>query len=439
MQKTAKGQITLVSLADGQSSMFFISANKSTQQIYIEDGGGTYYPDYSITGQALKLTPNLRVGKTIITNGVYTWKKNGTAVDSTSIDSNGVLTVNKNITGYQDTYVCTASYSDPNSGIQCTTEAQIVVSKITSGGTIVTTFLEPTAVEGISPNKLNYIDQDNQAAAYDATVYYGVAEKNNTDQSSAIIYRWQIWNWKKNDFVGFTDMPAIETGAIMSEDATDYSTEIYLKRNPDISAKFEFVAGTSTDYDVMMKNNVIVLKADAIDVKETIRCEAEYFDKSGNKRGVSHGKDADIETVRDLTDEYTCNIVATTSVLTSSVDATKLSARLYQNGNDVTTSVKDLKYDWDGYSINSESGALDTRWEEYKRVETTGGSVYYERINVEAGDVTETGQGYWVVAGNVEGNIITDPDHVQKTDSAEVTVYKSQVGNMANVECVLSW
>ena len=130
MQKTAKGQITLVSLSDGQSSMFFISANKSTQQIYIEEGGGTYYPDYTQSGQALKLTPNLRVGKTIITNGTYTWKKNGVSVDSNNVNASGELTINTNITGYQDVYVCTASYTDPNSGVPCTTEAQAVVSRL---------------------------------------------------------------------------------------------------------------------------------------------------------------------------------------------------------------------------------------------------------------------------------------------------------------------
>ena len=438
MQKTAKGQITLVSLSDGQSSMFFISANKSTQQIYIEDGGGTYYPDYTQSGQALKLTPNLRVGKTIITNGTYTWKKNGVSVDSNNVNASGELTINTNITGYQDVYVCTASYTDPNSGAPCTTEAQAVVSKITSGRSIVTTFLEPVSVSGIVDKPLNYIDQENNKVAYGASVYYSAGKKNNEDDSSAIVYRWQIFNQKKNDFVGFTGISAIETGAIDEQNAGNYTKTVYLKRNPDESSTFEFIEGTSDNYDVKIYNDTIILTSDAIDVKETIRCEAEYYDKSGSTRGTSHGKDADIETVRDLTDPYTCGISATSSILTSSFGSTLLTARLYQNGKDVTTSVSDLKYDWDAYSVNSESGAIDQRWEEYQK-KTNEGGTYYEKINVSADGVTETGQGYWVVGGNKEGDIITNPDHVQSTGASQVTVYKSQVGNMANVECVLSW
>ena len=437
MQKVAKGQITLVSLADGSSTIFYVTPNLSTQQIYLEDAG-TYTPNYQNT--PLTLTPHLKVGRDTIQNAEYAWYKGGSAQALTGVSASGVLTINTNVASAQEVYRCVATFVDPSSGSTCTTETQVVLSKITSGGSIVTTFLEPalSAEDGVT-DKRNYIDQDNDAVAYDATVYYGSAIKDNSDSDSAIVYEWSIFDSVKNNFVGFKQSSAIQQGATQQNNASALAGTVYFKKNQnrDVSnvSSYDFIDGSSSDWDIKIYNNLIVLKRDAIDAKETIRCEASYYDKSGSTRGTFHGADADIETVRDLTDPYQCTITSTSMAFTSNVEVAKLTAHLIQNGQDITNNIQDLSFDWDAYSLNSVSGELDVPWEEY----TKSGNVY---TKIPAGSV-ETGTGYWVYGGDtiVEGGTktITSPTYSQSTDEREVTVIRQLVGPASNVECTLRW
>lgn len=431
MQKTAKGQITLVSLADGSSTIFFITPNQSTQQIYLEDSG-VYTPDY--TQSNLTLTPNIKVGSVTPSNITYSWKKGVTPINSGYNQNTGVLTISSNINGSQEVYTCDVMFDDPSSGAPCTAQSQVVLSKITSGGSTVTTFLEPTTAENIATTKKNYIDQDTDAVALGAQVYYGASQKSNSQTDTAIVYRWSIWNSTKNNFVGFDDDYAIESGITSANSASTETSPIYFKR--DFTNAYGFVRNQdpSDPWDVKIYGNYIILKRDAIDVKETIRCEAEYFDRTGSVRGNSHGADADIETIRDLTDPYQCTITSTSLALTSNVTEVLLTANLVQNGQDVTSRVNPT-YDWDAYSIATEPGELDKPWPEY----TTDGSIWTRMSG------NETGAGYWVVGGSVgqsdaNGPIdITAPVHTQITNTRQVTVYRSQVGPASNIECTLNW
>lgn len=415
MQKIAKGQITLVSLSDGSSSMFFISPNISTQQIY-DTSASTYVPNYTTT--PLILTPKLSVGGVPITNATYTWKWNDAVV------GNGdTYRLDENLTTEQKVITCVADYTDPNSNNACTTEAYCVISRITTGGTDVNVLLDPIG--------LNYVDQDNDTITLKAVAYYGSSNKSNTNATDGIKYNWSIYNFSYNDFRGFKGSASESTGCIDPNAANSYNTTIYLKKKENLEEGnyYWFTNGTAENYDIKINNDTMEIKADAIDVKETIKCEGTVYTVSDNKVSATLGADSDIETVRDLTDQYTAGITASAMALTSSVQASKLTATLYQNGIDVTAKMNP-KYDWDAYVVSSTSGESTTVWPEYKRSGNAADGYVYTAMT--PGEIEE-GTGYWITGD------ASNPNTAEFTGNREVTVYRTQVGNASNIACKISW
>lgn len=406
MQKTAKGQITLVSLSDGSSSMFFISPNISTQQIY-DSSNGSYVPNY--TTSHLVLTPKLSIGGVPVTGASYVWKSG-----SSNLGTDNQLTISENLTSEQKVITCTATYTDPNNGSVCEAEAYCVISRITTAGADVNVLLDPDG--------LNYVDQTNEAVTLKATAYYGSANKDNSNANDGILYKWSIYNFTYNDFCGFSSKAQVPTGCTDINNANAYNTSLYFKKDED--SDYGFATGTADDYVIKINNNTIEIKADAIDVKETIKCEATVYAVSNNKVTQTLGTDSDIETVRDLTDIYTVGISATTNALTSNVQASKLTATLFQNGIDVTTKMQP-SYDWDAYTVHSTTGESTVAWDEYFK----DGNNY---TPMQPGD-PEKGTGYWILGD------YRNPDKAEFTGNREVTVYRQWVGNASNIECKLTW
>lgn len=412
-QKAAKGQVSLVSLPDGSAATFYIKPNRSTQQIHTS-GNQALVPDYTST--PLVLTPELRVGGKPITDISCVWKE---GVNTLQSNPDNTLTINTNLESVQRMISCTATYVDPNSFNESEVSTYVILSRLDTTGTSVTVILDPNG-------SVDYVDQNNKVCNYKANVYYG-SEDITSQQKYAIQYKWTIYNMAYNKFVGFSQDAPQETGALTA--SASNNTPIYLKRSE--AGDYDFVPATQDDYCVKLVRNEIELTADAIDVKETIQCEAIVRAANGGLPGDVMGSDSDIATVRDFTDPYTCQIKCTTLALTSKANASVLEASLYQNGIDVTNYIDNIKYDWDAYTVSTNTGAATKMWPEYTR----SSSNTYTLIT----EGTETGNGYWLTGGTVNGNTVTSPETAQATNTKKVTVYRSQVGNASNIECLISW
>ena len=141
----AFSSVSVVDLTDVGSINLYCTSNQPLSVIYdpnANNGTGSYTPDWLSSN--LSITPVISYnGKplTLTSQGVsitYTRKEgSGTATALTSGEtvSKGVLTVSANkmssVSSGQLTYICTLTYTDPNTGVPLTTEANITYTLVT--------------------------------------------------------------------------------------------------------------------------------------------------------------------------------------------------------------------------------------------------------------------------------------------------------------------
>ena len=138
----ATGQISIVDLSDGKSLSCYITSNLPKTQIYDPNPGGGVSPDWSGT-PSLTLTPVIFANQTALALDAagltIAWKRREGAGGETALTdgetvSGGVLTVSANklssVTSGLLTYLCYATYADPETGLSVNVTADITFSQI---------------------------------------------------------------------------------------------------------------------------------------------------------------------------------------------------------------------------------------------------------------------------------------------------------------------
>jgi len=140
----AFSSVSVVDLTDVGSINLYCTSNQPLSVIYdpnANNGAGSYSPNWATSN--LTITPVISYnGRSIspTAQGVvitYTKKEGSgtaTAISSGETVSNGVLTVNVNkmasLSSGQLTYICTVVYTDPNTGVPLTTEANLTYTLV---------------------------------------------------------------------------------------------------------------------------------------------------------------------------------------------------------------------------------------------------------------------------------------------------------------------
>lgn len=143
----ARGQITIVDLNDAKTINLFLSANKALTQIFNKENS-SYVPNYTASGQALVITPEVYVSGTS-TNAVSqvktapTWRING----STNLANFGAvaattapyaLTINRNMTNVSQLAIeCEVGYTDPLTSVVTTAKSAITITKTENAGQLI--------------------------------------------------------------------------------------------------------------------------------------------------------------------------------------------------------------------------------------------------------------------------------------------------------------
>ena len=138
----ATGQISIVDLSDGKSLSCYITSNLPKTQIYDPNPGGGVSPDWS-GAPSLTLTPVIFANQTALAltaaGLTLTWKRregSGGETDLTDGEAvnGGVLTVSANklssVASGLLTYLCYATYADPETGLSVNVVADITFSQI---------------------------------------------------------------------------------------------------------------------------------------------------------------------------------------------------------------------------------------------------------------------------------------------------------------------
>lgn len=138
----ATGQISIVDLSDGKSLSCYITSNLPKTQIYDPNPGGGVSPDWS-GAPSLTLTPVIFANQTALAltaaGLTLTWKRregSGGETDLTDGEAvnGGMLTVSANklssVASGLLTYLCYATYADPETGLSVNVVADITFSQI---------------------------------------------------------------------------------------------------------------------------------------------------------------------------------------------------------------------------------------------------------------------------------------------------------------------
>lgn len=143
----ARGQITIVDLNDAKTLNLYLSANHALTQIFNKENS-SYVPNYSASGQALVITPELFVSGTAtsVISQVKTapvWKISG----STNLANFGAtaattapyaLTINRNMTNVAQMAIeCEVGYTDPLTSVVSVAKSAITFTKTENAGQLI--------------------------------------------------------------------------------------------------------------------------------------------------------------------------------------------------------------------------------------------------------------------------------------------------------------
>lgn len=330
MQKSARGQITIVDLNDGKTLSLYLRPSQATTQIHNTDNN-QYTPNWdSSTGTPMRIYPELFIGTTNVVSS--------SAVSNIVFTINGDTDLSKYDAGYNDQvrYLsiggnmkeamyrieCSLDYTDPSSLV--TTRVQSVLGLVrsdTAGSSIRLVLSTPDGY--VFQRNLANPSKSLDALEIDATVWRG-SSKDITD----IKYTWY------------------QDGVEITED--------------------------TEGVEIFGDGGVIEVSADAVPNVSIFRCEIQDTDATSPTYGQTL---QDAITLYDMTDPISLEIRSTTGTsLTTAAPSTTLNAMLFQDTEIVDDSVYlKVGFCWKMYDKN---GILK-KWRKIDSVSKTASWVDY--------------------------------------------------------------
>ena len=237
----ACGQIVFTDLTDVGTIQAYITSNQALQILY-DPNQNIYTPDWSTNN--LVLTPvitfngnNIPLGSTGLE---ITWTRRAGSLAESGLQtgetvSNGVLTVSSNqlssISSKLLTYLCTISYTDPDTNVPLTTQALITFSLIS---------------QGINLKDINIIGENVFLYNTEQVLVSPDTITLTAETTNVLISQWQYKN-SSGDFVAF---PTTNNSSISSQTLIVKATESTIFNN-DI-AVIKVTTNDNTVYDIIV-------------------------------------------------------------------------------------------------------------------------------------------------------------------------------------------
>ena len=253
MAVKAFSSVSVIDFTDVGSIQLYLTSNQPTTVIYDPNttGSAAYTPNWATSGSNLVITPVITYnGLTFTPENIRTYtstvpptltvsytKKIGsaspTALSTGETVSNGVLTVSANKLTTTDnllTYICTITYTDPDTGVPLTAEASLTYTLLSMAS-------ELKSCEVTGENVFLY-DSDRNIVGSDTIVL-------TSTLSNVSVSQWQYKNSQGN-FVAYptTYNPSI-TGTTLTVKANDV---VFVDR----TATIKLLTDDNTVYDIHM-------------------------------------------------------------------------------------------------------------------------------------------------------------------------------------------
>lgn len=342
----ARGQITIVDLNDAKQISVYLESDSGYIQLY-NTGDKSYTPDY--TSSNLKITPMVMVtgqassqiarcsSKTyeIIDDGTkITLTEDSPSATGYVMDSNGVLTISKNITGNSLSIKFSATYTDGDTGAETQIMAYTTIIKSSAGDAVFQAII-------VTPKGTIFTESGLTQLTAECNVYRG-----STRDTSGTTFTWYYLDVSTASWLKVTDLSDSSKGTVETTD----------------------------------NESTLTVNLDNILNFQTYKCVAE-----------DDGSTAEaLVTFQDLTDPYTLELfTATGDKILNGVGSTVVNARIYQGGElveDENTSPKVFTYSWTKYNSSGEI----TAWTGANATGSTnnGCTIAGNPITVYATDVT---------------------------------------------------
>lgn len=329
MAIVASGQITLIDLNDSKQLVSYIGASQAKTVIY-NPNNGQYTPNYASTPQVL--TPQLFVAgssqdlasQAKSVKWYYQVNSGGDPVEITESDSTyelgtdsvKTLTIKSNVltSAVTMTYICEIVFTDPDTGFDVVTKADIELVKVTNGQK------GADGRDGIdSVIATVWTPDGNMIRNHEGTLKATVTVYKGTTEVAPSAFKWYIQD------------PTATTSSGGDADGGNGWRLLTSTWNAGVT-------GYTTD--------TITIPASAIAGVESFKCVATYGGK----------KYKDVCTVIDVTDPIVVSIIGLNTFKNGQGESS-YTAKLYRNGMEIDTSGTEFTYKWYLYK---ENGQLDT-------------------------------------------------------------------------------
>ena len=319
------GTFTIVDMNDARSLQLYIGSNLAKYQIYNPDNG-TLNPSWATTN--LVLTPELYIAGTssnIIASSAVTSVKWYKDTETTAIATGGaytlsgtnnhILTVSQDVLNSDNsvTYKCEVKYLDPTTSLTTTTISDIAFTKVASGGGITV---------AIAHTPSGNIFKNSEIASLVAECHLW---RGSTQDDSNVSFQWYAQD---------------------SSVVTDQGGGVGWRKLTNTNNMYTNVT-TST----------ITIYPDAVLNVQTFKCVIKDTNSSSSTYNQSF---VDYVTFIDNQDPIFCEISSTGgNIFKQGEGSTVLTARLFQNGDEVDSSGTEYEYRWFKYDKNA---TLVTDW-----------------------------------------------------------------------------
>lgn len=245
---SAFSSVSVVDLTDVGQINFYLTSNLPTSVIYDPNtNGGTYTPNWASTN--LVITPVISYnGRSLALNATglvidYTRKEgSGTAVAITTGESkiNGTLKVTANklasVSSGLLTYICTITYTDPDSGVPLTAEASLSYSLVSMASELKSAFIN---------GENTFLYDTNRSIVGSDTITL------SADVTNVSIVQWQ---YKKSDGT-FAAFPTTNNNSISGSTLDVKATEPNIWLN-DKMAVIKLTTSDNDIYDIAQINKI---------------------------------------------------------------------------------------------------------------------------------------------------------------------------------------
>lgn len=322
MTVVASGQISLVDLNDSKQLVSYIGSSQSKTVIH-DPNNNSYAPNYANNNQVL--TPQLFVAGTATdlasqaksirwfrqTNSAGTITEITASDDTYTLGTGSVktLTIKSNVlaSNRSMTYICEMVFTDPDTGFDVVTKADIELVKVTNG---------QKGEDGTSGENAViatvWTPDGNTLKNHEGTLTARVDVYSGTTKVTPTAFKWYIQD------------PTATTSSGGDSDGGNGWRKLDSNYNAGVT-------GYTTD--------TITIPASAISSVESFKCVATYGDK----------KYQDVCTVIDITDPITVTIIGL-STFKNGQGSNTLTAKLYRNGMEIDNSGDQYTYTWSIYN-----------------------------------------------------------------------------------------